>query len=82
MEAKTKIEKEIEIHTLTLEVALNDGTFGRVFSRNERNEAGLFIYTCHVCSVSVLPGEACLVNVYIFTSISRNLIGFSCSKLT
>lgn len=66
MEAKTKIEKEIEIHTLTLEVPLTDGTMGRVFSRNERNEAGMFVYSCHVCNVSSLPGEACLVSLLFF----------------
>lgn len=46
---------------LTIKVDLSDGTNGFVFSRNpHRNEAKMFSYNCHICSVPNLPGERCL----------------------
>lgn len=61
MEARTKIEQEIESHTLQTEVRLSDNSKGKVFIRNPRNEAGHFVYSCNVCGVASLPGETCLV---------------------
>lgn len=56
----SKIEIETELHLLKTEVLLTDGSKGRVFVRGNRNEAGLFTYTCRVCNVFKLPGETCL----------------------
>lgn len=54
-------EQEVEQNVLSTKVELTDGTTGHVFTRNpHRNEAGLFMYNCHVCSVPNLPGERCL----------------------
>lgn len=67
MEARTKLEQEIESHTLQTEVRLSDGTTAKVFTRNPRNEAGAFIYSCNACGVASLPGETCLVWLSINT---------------
>lgn len=55
--AKTTVEIEIEQHVLPMEVALSDGTRGRVFSRGSRNDKNVFVYTCHICNIESLTGE-------------------------
>ncbi|XP_055315040.1 uncharacterized protein CG7065-like [Sitodiplosis mosellana] len=57
----SKVEREVEQNVLNLRVELSDGTKGYIFSRNpHRNEAKMFTYNCHICSVPNLPGERCL----------------------
>lgn len=36
---------------------LSDGSFEKIFTRNRRNESGMFTYNCHLCGVAALPGE-------------------------
>lgn len=56
-----QIEQEVERNVLSTKVQLSDGTSGYVFTRNpQRNEAKMFTYNCHICSVPNLPGERCL----------------------
>lgn len=57
----SQVELEVEQNVLTTKVNLSDGSTGNIFSRNpNRNDARLFTYNCHVCSVPNLPGERCL----------------------
>lgn len=57
----SQVEREVEQNILNLKVDLSDGTTGYIFSRNpQRNEAKMFTYNCHICSVPNLPGERCL----------------------
>lgn len=53
-------EKELEKHLLNTTIKLSDGTRVKVFSRGERNEMQLFLYSCLICGVSNLPGERVL----------------------
>ncbi len=39
---------------------LSDGTFERIFSRNDMNFFGIFTYNCHLCNIENLPGESAL----------------------
>lgn len=56
-----QVEREVEQNVLSLKVELTDGTTGYIFSRNpHRNEAKMYTYNCHICSVPNLPGERCL----------------------
>lgn len=56
-----QVELEVEKNVLTTKVNLTDGSTGHIFSRNPgRNDARLFTYNCHICSVPNLPGERCL----------------------
>jgi hypothetical protein len=50
----------VQNHVLTQTKKLSDGTFEKIFSRNPRNESGLFTYNCHLCGVASLPGERAL----------------------
>lgn len=51
----------MERNVLNKKVELSDGTAGHIFSRNPaRNEARMYTYNCHICSVPNLPGERCL----------------------
>lgn len=52
-----QIEKEIERHVLSQTKKLSDGSFEKIFSRNRRNDLGIFTYNCNLCGVSSLPGE-------------------------
>jgi hypothetical protein len=36
---------------------LSDGTFEKIFTRNQRNERREFTYNCHLCDVGNLAGE-------------------------
>lgn len=57
----SQVELEVEKNVLTTKVNLTDGSTGNIFSRNPcRNDARLFTYNCHICSVPNLPGERCL----------------------
>lgn len=51
---------DVERHFLGNTIKLSDGTEGLVFSRGNKNEAGKFLYNCHLCGVPNLPGERCL----------------------
>lgn len=54
-------EQDVERNVLNQKVELSDGTTDYIFSRNpHRNEAKMFTYNCHICSVPNLPGERCL----------------------
>lgn len=56
-----QVELEVERNVLKEKVQLSDGSNGFIFSRNPfRNEAKMFTYNCHICSVPNLPGERCL----------------------
>lgn len=56
-----QVEQEVERNVLNTRVELTDGTTDYIFSRNaNRNEAKMFTYNCHICSVPNLPGERCL----------------------
>lgn len=54
------MELDIERHVLSQSKKLSDNTFEKIFSRNDRNEAGIFTYNCHLCAVASLPGEKAL----------------------
>lgn len=57
----SQVELEVEQNVLSSKVDLTDGSTGHIFSRNPcRNDARLFTYNCHICSVPNLPGERCL----------------------
>lgn len=57
----SQVELEVEQNVLSSKVKLTDGSTGHIFSRNPgRNDARLFTYNCHICSVPNLPGERCL----------------------
>jgi hypothetical protein len=51
------VEIEIERHVLPQTKKLSDGSYEKIFTRNRRNETGIFTYNCHLCSVASLPGE-------------------------
>lgn len=55
-----KVEIDIEQHVLTQTKKLSDNKIEKIFSRNARNESGMFTYNCHLCSVASLPGERAL----------------------
>lgn len=37
---------------------LSDGSRLRIFTQNQRNEVGVFIYNCHLCGITSLPEPA------------------------
>lgn len=54
---QSSIEIDIEKHVLSQTKKLSDGTYEKIFTRNRKNESGIFSYNCHLCSVASLPGE-------------------------
>lgn len=46
------MEYEIEVHVLTQTKKLSDGSYEKIFTRNRRNESGMFTYNCKLCSVA------------------------------
>lgn len=55
-----KIDTEISRLGFPQVKKLSDSTFGRVFSKNPRNELKNFTYNCHLCGVAKLPDETAL----------------------
>lgn len=55
-----QVEVDIERHVLTQSKKLSDNSMEKIFTRNHRNESGMFTYNCHLCSVASLPGERSL----------------------
>lgn len=47
-----KVELDIERHVLTQTKKLSDGSYEKIFTRNRRNESGMFTYNCRLCSVA------------------------------
>lgn len=45
----------IERNILTQKKTLSDGSKDKIFTRNERNEIGMFTYNCRLCAVAGLP---------------------------
>lgn len=55
-----QVEIDIERHVLSQRKKLTDNTFEKIFTRNDRNESGMFTYNCHLCAVPNLTGERAL----------------------
>lgn len=55
-----QLELEIERHCLNQTKKLSDGSYEKIFSRNPRNNFGIYTYNCLLCSVANLPGEIAL----------------------
>lgn len=53
-----QIEAENESHVFTQTKKLSDGSRLRIFTRNQRNEVGVFTYNCHLCGITSLPETA------------------------
>ena len=54
------MERDINNHILIQTKKLSDGSYEKIFSRNYKNEAGMYTYNCILCSVANLPGEQVL----------------------
>lgn len=49
------MNNDIDTHILEQTKKLSDGSYGKIFSRNPKNEYQKYTYNCHLCSVANLP---------------------------